>query len=70
MNKKLSNVRQLFSEIRWLVLASSWLAGLALGYLGLARFSSENALSWTFGDILYRTIQLGILESFFNCSHI
>ncbi len=62
LNKPLF-MRQLWREGRWLLLGALWLVGLLLGYAGLARFSQENALNWSAGDVLYRTLQLIILES-------
>lgn len=63
MQFKLSRLRQLWSEIRWILLALVWLIGLILGYAGFTQFSVEHALGFTSGDILYRTLQLIILES-------
>ncbi|MGC9336439.1 MAG: NAD-binding protein [Anaerolineae bacterium] len=63
MRIKRAQLSQLWSEIRWILLGLVWLAGLLLGYAGFFRFSSEHALSWSPGDILYRTLQLIILES-------
>jgi len=58
-----AHIRQLWSETRWILLGSIWLAALVLGYLGFARFSSENDRLWQTGDLLYRTLQRIILES-------
>ena len=63
MSRLGERIRQLWSETRWILLGSIWLAALVLGYLGFARFSSENDRLWHTGDLLYRTLQLIILES-------
>ena len=63
MFKKPSYLRQFWAEARWIILGMAWLAGLLLGYAGFARFSLENGLEWSAGDIFYRTLQLIILES-------
>jgi len=56
-------LRSIWTEIRWIVLGCLWLAGFVLGVLGFARFSQDNAAGFSMGDILYRTLQLVILES-------
>jgi len=63
MRSKWSHLRQLCSETRWIFLGSIWLAGLILGFLGFARFSGENDLFWSAGDLFSRTLQLIVLES-------
>lgn len=40
-----------------------WLAGLLLGYTGLAQVSSEQALDWPPGELFVRTLQLFFRDS-------
>ncbi len=63
MFKKPSYLQQFWAEARWIILGVAWLIGLLLGYAGFARFSLQNGLEWSAGDILYRTLQLITLES-------
>jgi len=58
MLKKYSQIRQLWSEIRWILLGAIWLAGLILGVAGFSQYARLNALDWSTGDILYQTLQL------------
>lgn len=63
MVSKRARLRQIWSETRWILLGVIWLAGLSLGYAGFNQFSRDHELGWTSGDILYRTLQLILLES-------
>jgi hypothetical protein len=63
MHRIWSPIRQLWSETRWIVLGILWLVGLILGYAGFAQYAKDGALDWSAGDILYRTLQLVVLES-------
>lgn len=54
--------RRLWIEIRWILLGLLWLVGLGLGIVGVARYSNDNGLGWTFSDVLYSTLQLIVLE--------
>jgi hypothetical protein len=63
MHRIWSHGRQLWSETRWILLGMFWLVGIILGYAGFAIFARDNILEWSAGDILYRTLQLVILES-------
>jgi hypothetical protein len=63
MRIKWIHLSQFWSETRWILLGIFWLVGLILGYAGFALFARDNTLDWSRGDILYRTLQLVILES-------
>jgi hypothetical protein len=63
MPSKRSQLRQLWSESRWILLAGIWLVGLFLSYQGFARYSQEYVLNWSMDDIIYSTLQLIIMES-------
>ena len=58
-----TRLRHLLSEARWILLGAIWAVALILGYAGFSRFSADHTLGWAAGDILYRTLQLMILES-------
>ncbi len=53
-----SRLGQLWLKARWILLGLLWLVGLLLGYSGISQVSSEHALGWSAGDLLYRTLQL------------
>lgn len=61
--KQRTKRRQIWMEIRWMVIGLLWLMGLLAGYTGFAFYAREHALAWTWSDVLYRTLQLIILES-------
>jgi hypothetical protein len=63
VNRFWSRLRQTWSETRWLLLGIFWLVGLILGWAGFAQFSQEHGRDWSAGDLLYRTLQLIILEA-------
>ncbi|MCJ7624194.1 MAG: NAD-binding protein [Anaerolineaceae bacterium] len=63
MFRKRARLRQIWAETRWILLGMIWLVGLALGYAGFNQFSHDHTLGWSTGDILYRTLQLILLES-------
>jgi voltage-gated potassium channel Kch len=60
---KKTNLRQFWSEHRWILLGLAWLVSLALGYLGFYIYAIENGEDWTAGDIIYRTFQLVTMNS-------
>lgn len=61
--KQRAKRRYIWMEIRWMVLGLLWLLGLLAGYAGFAFYAREHALAWTWSDVLYRSLQLIILES-------
>jgi len=62
---KAFNVRskQLWGEIRWIVIASLWFLSLILGFLGFSIYSEQNGLGFTTTDQIYRTLQLISMNS-------
>lgn len=61
--KKNTIFRQLWIEFRWVIIGLIWIASLLLGMVGFTNFSLENGSNWSFGDILYRTLQLPKLSA-------
>jgi len=61
--RSINKFRQIWTEVRWMVLGVIWLTSLIMGYAGFARYAQDHALDWTLSDMLYRTLQLVILES-------
>lgn len=47
----------------WIILGAWWIIGFALGISGFQTYSQLNGMQWQFSEILYRTIQLIVLES-------
>jgi predicted ThiF/HesA family dinucleotide-utilizing enzyme len=56
-------LRQFWSENRWLLLGLAWLVSLALGIIGFDIYAIENGEGWTAGDVIYRTFQLVTMNS-------
>jgi len=58
-----SLVGRLWLKARWILMSFLWLGGLGLGYVGLARISSEQGQGWSPGDLALRTLQLFFRDS-------
>jgi len=58
-----SVVGRLWLKARCILMSLLWLAGLGLGYAGLARVSSEQGLGWSPGNLALRTLQLFFRDS-------
>lgn len=58
-----SEIKRLWGEIRWAVLAGFWIVNLLLGYLGFTKFSSQNAISYSIFDRVYLSLQLISMNS-------
>jgi hypothetical protein len=54
---------QIWYEARWIFICLVWLAGLILGVAGFSRYAIHNALNWSTGTVLYKTLQLVSIES-------
>jgi hypothetical protein len=61
-NRKIS-FKEIWSEIKWVVLGALWFGSLALGYFGFSAYAAAQGLPLTFSDKLYRTLQLISLNS-------
>lgn len=58
-----SEIKRLWGEIRWTVLAGLWILSLLLGYLGFTKFGSQNGLSYSIFDRVYLSLQLISMNS-------
>ena len=56
-------IRHWWRKNQWLVIGWLWLAAGLLGFVGFARHFAATGQSRSFGDLLYLTIQLFVLES-------
>ncbi|NIV31853.1 MAG: hypothetical protein GWN58_20910 [Anaerolineae bacterium] len=56
-------IRQWWRKNQWLAIGWLWLAAGILGFVGFARYFAALGQSRSFGDLLYLTIQLFVLES-------
>ena len=54
---------RLWRKYRWLAIGGAWLAVGILGYVGFAQYLAGLGQTRSPGDLLYRTIQLFVLES-------
>lgn len=51
------------SEYKWYLTAAMWVAAITLGYVGFGEYFSRHGETRTSWDILYRTLQLFVLNS-------
>jgi len=56
-------VRRIWSEIRWFVIGLIWLLSLILGYSGFSKYASENRLTFSITERIYRSFQLISMNS-------
>jgi hypothetical protein len=56
-------LRQWLGRYKWLLLGLMWVLVISLGYVGFTKHFNTIGQTRSYGDILYRTLQLFTLES-------
>ncbi len=58
-------LKRFIGDYKWLLIVLMWIVTIVLGYIGFSRYFSAIGETHSFWDILYRTLQLFVLESGF-----
>ncbi|HEY42226.1 MAG TPA: hypothetical protein G4O18_10310 [Dehalococcoidia bacterium] len=61
--KPTTRIRRWLGRYKWLLIGLMWVLVISLGYVGFAKYFNSIGDTHSFGDILYRTLQLFALES-------
>lgn len=63
MEEKYTQIKRIWSEIRWLFLGAFWVFSLILGYIGVSNYAIDNGLDFSITERIYRSLQLISMNS-------